>query len=56
MESKNGGAVTELDAGGWSDARRRRELLLGFSKPEGSEEEKMEWRRGWRPGRGVMAR
>jgi hypothetical protein len=56
MKSKNGGAVAELDAGGWSDGVRQRELPLGFSKPEGSKEEKIEWRRGWRPGRGVMAR
>jgi hypothetical protein len=56
MKSKNGGAVAELDTGGWSDNVRRHELPLSFSKQEGNEEEKMEWSRGWRPGRGVMAR
>jgi hypothetical protein len=53
MKSKNGAAVAELNADGWSDDVRRCELLLGFSKSEGSEEEKMEWRRGWRPGVGL---
>jgi hypothetical protein len=56
MESKNGGVVAEIDASRWSDDVRRCELLLGFSKREGSEEEKMQWRREWRPGCGVMAR
>jgi hypothetical protein len=55
MKSKNGGVVAVLNAGWWSDGVWRCELPLGFSKLEGSEE-KMEWRRGWRPGRGVMAR
>jgi hypothetical protein len=38
--------VAEFEVDGWSDGVRRRELPLGFSKLERSEEEEMEWRRG----------